>query len=91
MNPSVPESSSHGASPHGHLRFPLRGLASEGAEHAVRNALANVPGILRIAVSNVMAVAEVEFDERVVSAEEVRAHLERAGQQSPGGEQEGIP
>ncbi len=67
----------------GHLHFPLRGLASKGAEQAVKDALAGLKGILRIDVSSVMAVAEIEFDERIVSAADVRARLAQAGRQPP--------
>lgn len=67
----------------GHIHHPLRGLASEGAERAVRQALEGLPGILKIEVSSGMAMAEVLFDEAVVSAEDVRARLELAGRQSP--------
>lgn len=66
--------------PAGHLHFPLRGLAGEGAERAVHEALEGVPGILRIEVSSGMALAEVHFDEALVSAESVRTRLEGAGQ-----------
>lgn len=76
------DDSSLGPPTRGHLHFPLRGLASEGAGHAIRQALESVPGILHIEVSNVMAVAEVQFDEAVVSAAEVRARLDLAGRQS---------
>ena len=67
----------------GHLHFPLRGLASTGAEQAVRDALASLNGILHIDVSSVMAVAEIEFDASLVSAAEVRARLAQAGRQPP--------
>jgi copper chaperone CopZ len=64
----------------GHLHFPLRGLASEGADEAVREALAGLPGIRSIQVSTGIAIAEVLFDETVVSADEIRTRLEHAGQ-----------
>lgn len=67
----------------GHLHFPLRGLASTSAEQAVRAALASLNGILHIDVSSVLAVAEIEFDESLVSAAEVRARLAQAGRQPP--------
>jgi copper chaperone CopZ len=61
------------------LRHPLRGLASDGAEPAVREALGDVDGILSIEVSVGHAVVEVTFDPRRVTADQVRARLRMAG------------
>ncbi len=83
MIDDISEGSSRVPRERGHLHFPLRGLASMGADRAVRRALAGMEGILRIEVSSVMAVAEIEFDERIVSAAEVRARLSQAGQLPP--------
>ncbi len=67
----------------GHLHFPLRGLAGTGAEAAIQEALAGVRGIQSVQVSSGLAIAEVVFDEAVVSADEIRARLGRAGQREP--------
>ena len=81
MSNDATDSASQGSVRHGHLSHPLRGLASEGAERAVRIALQGLPGILRIDVWNGRAIAEVLFDETRVSAAAVRARLELAGRQ----------
>ena len=83
MIDDISEGSSRVPPERGHLHFPLRGLASTGAERAVKDALVGMKGILRVEVSSVMAVAEIEFDERIVSAAEVRARLAQAGRQPP--------
>lgn len=61
------------------LRHPLRGLASDGAEPAVREALEELDGILAIEVSVGHAIATVTFDPGRVTAEQVRARLQMAG------------
>ena len=81
MSDDAIDRASQGAGSPGHLSHPLRGLASEGAERAVQIALQGLPGILRIEVWNGRAIAEVLFDETLVSAAEVRARLELAGRQ----------
>lgn len=65
------------------LHFPLRGLAGEGAEAAIRASLEGVAGVLAIHVSAAQAVAEVTYDLAVVSPEELRARLVTAGVKSP--------
>lgn len=85
MGDDVRGSASQASPRRGHLRYPLRGLASEGAERAVRHALDGLPGILDIKVWIGMAVAEVLFDETLVSADDVRARLELAGRRPPKG------
>ncbi|MES2523221.1 MAG: heavy metal-associated domain-containing protein [Gemmatimonadota bacterium] len=65
------------------LHFPLRGLASEGAEAAIRASLEGVAGVLAIHVSAAQAVAEVTYDLAVVSPEQLRARLVTAGVKSP--------
>ena len=83
MSDDVMGNTSGASAAHRQLYHPLRGLASEGAERAVRNALEGLPGILRIEVSIGMAMAEVVFDEALVSTDEVRARLALAGRQPP--------
>ena len=73
----MPELSSHDARET--VRHPLRGLASDGAESAVRETLADLDGILFIEVSLGHAVAEVTFDPSRVTADEVRGRLRMAG------------
>lgn len=65
------------------LHFPLRGLAGEGAEAAIRASLEGVAGVLAIHVSAAQAVAEVTYDLAVVSPEELRARLLTAGVKPP--------
>ena len=67
------------------LSHPLRGLASEGAEEIINRSLADLPGIAAVHVSSGIAIVEVQFDESVVKAEDIRARLEQAGvrEQSP--------
>ena len=65
------------------LHHPLRGLASDGAEPAVREALRDLDGILSIEVSAGHAVAEVTFDPRRVTAHELRQRLEVAERRRP--------
>ena len=91
MIDDVSEGSSHVQPERGHLHFPLRGLASKGAERAVQDALAVLKGSLRIEVFSVMAVAEIDFAERIVSAAEVRSRLAQAGRQPPKPLPERIP
>ena len=59
------------------VRHPLRGLASHGAEQAVREALADLDGIVFIEVGHV--IAEVTFDPCRVTADQVRERLGMAG------------
>lgn len=65
------------------LHFPLRGLAGEGAEAAIRASLEGVVGVLAIHVSAAQAVAEVTYDLAVVSPEDIRARLLTAGVKPP--------
>ena len=81
MIEDIAEGSSRVPSGCGPFHFPLPGVASKGAKHAVRHAVASMKAILRIKVSSVMAVAEQEFVRRIVSAAEVRAQLAPAGRQ----------
>ncbi|WP_291164637.1 heavy-metal-associated domain-containing protein [Gemmatimonas sp. UBA7669] len=65
------------------LHFPLRGLAGEGAEAAIRASLDGMAGVLAIHVSAAQAVAEVTYDLAVVSPEALRARLQTAGVKQP--------
>lgn len=91
MSDDVNGSASQTSPPQGRLRYPLLGLASEGAERAVRRALEGLPGILDIKVWIGMAVAEVVFDDTQVSADDVRARLELAGRRPPKGPEHEAP
>ena len=61
------------------LRLPLRGLASEGADDIVAQALADVPGIAGIRASMVNNVLEIDYDEARVTEDQLHAALKRAG------------
>lgn len=61
------------------VHHPLRGLASNGAERAIAEAFEGVEGILSIEISHGYLVAEVTFDSRLATVEQVRARLAGAG------------
>ena len=66
------------------VHHPLRGLASDGAERAIAEAFEGLEGILSVEISHGYLVAEVTFDSRLVTVEEVRERLAAAGVRQSG-------
>ncbi len=66
------------------LHFPLRGLSGKGADAAIRESLADMPGILSIDVSTTRAVVEVRYDPAMVTPDTLRVRLSTAGVKKAG-------
>lgn len=64
---------------HAMLTYPLRGLAGEGADHAVRTSLDDLAGVEGVSVRIADARARVTYDSAVVTPEAVVARLHTAG------------
>lgn len=58
--------------------LPLRGLASEGAEEIVRQAMSSCHGIQEIAIHEPEFLVHIAFDPGEVSPDEIREHFRRA-------------
>lgn len=67
------------------LTYPLRGLASEGADVIVRAALRDLDGVDSVAVRIAEALAHVTYDPAVTTAAAIEARLHTAGRTHPTG------
>ena len=61
------------------LQFPLRGLASEGANEIIAKALVDLPGIAAIRASMVNNLLEIDCNDDAVTDKQVHDALARAG------------
>ena len=64
---------------HAVIEIPLRGLAAEGAEQAIHDALSRIPGVASIDVETAAFRARVSHDGRPGVREAIDAALHRLG------------